>query len=253
MESVEYEIMRSIEERHWWFVARRRIILSMLRRLVAGTTSRVLDFGCGCGGNTAFFSEQAGFDVTGVDVSEQAIEYCRGRGLENVSVIPAENWEPVEGEYDVALALDVLEHIDDDTSSVRALWRSLKPGGVLMAAVPAYPFLWTGHDVSLHHFRRYTKGTLDELADRAGLGGWDYRSYYNFFLFPPVLMIRGLRKLRGAPDSNSARSVSDTSKVPPGIINGPLRVLFESEKVVLGRLGFPFGVSLIAWARKPSE
>jgi SAM-dependent methyltransferase len=253
MEALEYEKMRALEERHWWFLARRRIIANVLGRLLEGKErARLLDFGCGCGGNTAFFASQPNLEVVGVDINERAIEFCRERGLANVELIPMEGWEPEPEAFDAVVALDVLEHIEDHVGVLRTLWKGVKPGGFVLATVPAFMSLWSGHDVSLHHFRRYTKHTLDDLARDAGLGSWTHRGYFNFFLFPPVAAIRFGRKLFPLPDkADEARS--DTSAVPAAPINRTLEALFAAERHAIGRAPFPFGVSLIAWARKPEE
>lgn len=279
MERHEYERMRALEETHWWFRARRRIVASVVARTAPPRGPlRVLDFGCGCGGNTAWFAAQPGFEVTGVDVCEQAIAFCRARGLERLELIPPEGWAPPAGTFDLVLALDVLEHIGPDDAALAAIWGGLREGGVLVATVPAFPFLWSAHDVALHHWRRHTRASLDALAARAGLGAWTWRSHYNFVLFPAVAAIRLGRRLAGeraappppwptissasSPSGAATRAMpatgaetapdahSDTTSAPPAPLNALLEAVFAAERHLVGRVPLPWGVSLIAVARK---
>jgi len=250
MERHEYEAMRQLEERHWWFLGRRAIVSTMMRRLMprAGDRPRrILDFGCGTGGNTEFFSTWENVEVDGVDVNARAVALCHERGLSQVRQIPFEGWSPEPETYDLAVAFDVMEHIEFPERPLQAIWRGVKPGGAVLITIPACPSLWSGHDVSLHHFRRYTPDTLRELAASAGLGAWTGLTYFNTMLFPPTAAVRWLRP---ASTNGHRKVTSDTATVPPEPLNSMLAALFASERWWIGRWRPPIGVSLMAWKVK---
>jgi SAM-dependent methyltransferase len=140
--------------------------------------------------------------------------------------IPFEN-----GAFDLVCLLDVLEHIDEDLATLRAVRALLAPGGKALVTVPAYRWLWSEHDEFLHHKRRYTAGELRRKAEAAGLAV-GMLSYFNTLLFPLAAAARLLR-LKG-------------TAVPPAPVNRLFQALFGAERFVVGRLALPFGVSLVA-------
>ena len=144
---------------------------------------------------------------------------------------------------DLVALLDVLEHVPDDLASLRAIHRRLKPGGKLLLTVPANPWMWSAHDTAHHHFRRYTKGSLEELFLRSGLEV-ELLSYFNTLLYPLVAAARLVGKV--------TRSRSADDKLPGDLANGVLERVFGFEAGLLGRVPMPFGVSLVAIVRRPA-
>lgn len=230
-----------LEERHWWFVGRRRIVLNVLDRHVPERPLDVLDAGCGGGATLGHLRARYG-RARGLELSKEAVAYARERDRDvtrgSIEAMPFE-----EESFDLALALDVIEHLPDDRPALRELRRVLKPGGRLLVTVPALMMLWGAHDEANGHHRRYTMGTL-----RCGVKAAGFElvtaTYFNTLLFPPILAARTLqsRRPKGA--------ASDVFEVP-GLVNRALAEFFALERLVVGRGRLPVGVSALCLARKP--
>src|SRR6266567_2800474 len=156
MQHHTYSIMYEVEEKHWWFAGRRRIIASFVedicREFETGKP-RILDVGCGTGANIQMLSQFG--SAEGVDVSTEALEFCRARGLTNVKQGAAETLPHGDASFDLVTGLDVIEHLDDDVAGLREMRRVLRPGGRALLFVPAFMFLWGVQDDISHHRRRY--------------------------------------------------------------------------------------------------
>jgi SAM-dependent methyltransferase len=243
MDSSSYESMYKVEEKHWWFAARREIFKSQLRRQLAdGSTSGIiLDVGCGTGGNCTALAGLG--PVQGVDFSVEAVNFCAKRGFEATKAAATELPYP-DGSIAIVTLLDVLEHIEDDRMALAEAWRVLAPGGHLLITVPAYRFLWSSHDKALHHLRRYRKNELLALVDLA-----DFKplkcSYFNTLLFPVIAAIRLSERLFSRPRE------TDDLAMPGPLFNSVLKSVFLLEALLLRAVNLSFGVSLICVARKP--
>ena len=237
-----YQQMRSLEERHWWFAGRRKIVGEILTSLDLPEHARILDAGCGTGGNLQFLSQFG--DTTGVELDDGAAALARERGTWPVLKGSLPDGMPfAEQQFDLIVLLDVLEHIDDDGASLRALAALLAPRGYLVLTVPAFPFLWSPHDEEHHHKRRYRAAGLREVIENTGLR-LSYLSHFNTWLFPLVAAIRLVRKV--FPANEVGRDV----EMPGSAANSMLYAVFGSERYWIGKLAMPFGVSLLAVARK---
>lgn len=238
MEPDTYQLMREIEDGHWWFVARRKIIRAILDRLDLPVQAELLEVGCGTGGNIALLNRFG--VVTCIEQDNTAAKMARDRNIAPVffGELPAELPE-LSRQFDVVALFDVLEHVNEDQASLHALAALLKPGGRIVLTVPAFNFLWSQHDDENHHKRRYRRQDLVELSKRCGLS-LDYISYFNFWLFPPVAAVRLIRKI--IPYGDSWRDM----RQPNTAVNKVLQAIFGSERHVMGRMSLPFGISLIA-------
>ncbi len=249
MESAFYGETFGSEDWDWWHVGRRRILSRVLRRGLAGAglggrTLDMLDVGCGTGGTTAYLS--AGHAITGCDIETAALGACRSRGVTRVVRGSAAQLPFVDASFDVALCLDVLEHHEDDLAVSRELARVVRPGGLVLATVPCFGFLWGPHDVLSHHVRRYRMPGFLALLRRAGLNVLR-ASYFNTLLFPAAAAVQiGRRLLRGG---EPVRPASDLPQGGPGLGNALLRATFSAEAPWLARFALPVGVSAFALAR----
>jgi SAM-dependent methyltransferase len=243
MEAHLYEEMARVEEHHWWFRGRRAVILAVMQQhLEPRPSRRILDVGCGTGGNLAALRQFG--HVEGLDHSEEALRFCRARLGPDFPLHRGELPGGLpEGRFDVVTAFDVLEHLPDPVSTLRAICQVLEPDGTLVCAVPAFPFLWSAHDEVHHHQRRYTLSLLRQQLAEAGLCiRWS--SYFNSLLFPPIAAVRLLQRL--GPKQQSARSDVETGG--PEWANRLLETVFSAERFVVPRFSLPAGVSLLVLA-----
>ncbi len=235
-----------VEGRHWWFRGRSRIVTEAIASLELPAPARILDFGTGTG---AMLAELRRFgDAQGVDADEQAVAFCHARGERRVSRLESNALPFADASFDLVTTLDVLEHIDDDRAALAEIARVLKPGGRMVATVPANPWMWGAQDEVSQHFRRYTATTLRAaIAD----GGFELErlTHFNTLLFPPIAAIRLLRRLR--PPADEPRSDFQAAG-GEGALGRLLAGVFGLEARWLRHAGLPFGVSLLAVAR-PAE
>ncbi|HEY6045376.1 MAG TPA: methyltransferase domain-containing protein, partial [Pyrinomonadaceae bacterium] len=200
-----YPLLYELEETHWWYVGRRRIIVSFVKEICAQVTDRrprILDVGCGTGANLKTLSEFG--DAEGVDVSPDAIEFCRERGLTNVKLGAAEELPYESGTFDLVTALDVVEHLDDDVGGLREMRRVLRRGGHALIFVPTFMWLWGVQDVVSNHRRRYTLSELRRALEEAGFE-IERATYANITFLPPVFLIRLLMRITGIKTDTEAR------------------------------------------------
>jgi len=249
MNKDEYLRQYEIGESYWWFVARRNVILDILKRLFPKERNcNIIDIGCGPGNMLSYLSK---FGPTyGLDTSEEAIELCKKRGYDAVKKGDIERIDYPNETFDAVLGLDVLEHCVNDVSALKEVFRICKIGGYCIFTVPAYQFLWTEHDSALHHKRRYVR---EELMAKFKKENFLLikTSYFNTLLFPLQFYFRIFKKISMSFISNRKTS-SNTDfiySIHP-FVNKILKVIFEFEKYILRILDMPFGLSLICIARK---
>jgi len=239
-----YPRMAAVEDRHWWFASRRAICARILDRVTLPTGAAILEPGCGTGGNFPMLARRG--KLYAMDADPSALNFAASRGLAEVAEGSLPGHIPFgDMRFDLVVMTDVLEHLDDEAGSLRALHARLKPGGSILLTVPALQWLWSEHDVTHHHRRRYQAEELRRLASAAGFKV-DYLSYYNFILFPLIAGVRILQRMRPSP-ANGANGRHDLA-MPSRRLNAVLTGLFSSERHFLGATRFPIGISLILLA-----
>lgn len=241
MEDSVYQRMSGHDAEHWWFVARRRILRDRIAALGLPAGARILEAGCGPGGNLPMLAEFG--SVSAIEPNETARRMAEARsGLAvGTATLPDDSLFPPES-FDLVVALDVIEHIADDTGAVRSLARLLRPGGAFLMTVPAYSWLWSQHDERHHHKRRYTRRAVRALLDGAGLEV-ELLSHYNTLLTPAVVLRRGLARLAGA-------RLGPDDAMPGPALNRALTAIFGFERHLLRHVSLPFGISILAIARR---
>lgn len=241
MDALAYQSLRDLQDHHWWFVARRRIIASMIERFVTkpGQT-RILEAGCGYGGNLQMLAQFG--ELHAFEQQADARAFASTRASRPVAPGALPNLVGFEdGAFDLIAMLDVLEHIDDDLASLKALRARLGHHGTILLTVPALPWLWSEHDEIHHHKRRYTKASLRLVICEAGLEPVRV-GYFNALLFPIAMAQRLVSRLGGGQHRWNAK--------PSPLLNGALRLIFSFERRLIGRLPLPVGLSLYAVARR---
>jgi len=239
-------LYHTLEESHWWFVGRRDMLWRLLKDLDRNLS--ILEVGCS-GGPLMRLLQNKGFaKVDGIDINECSVELCRSLGETTVKVADGRATGFGSEQYDVVIASDVLEHIDDPAQGLTEWSRILRPNGILLVFVPAFQFLWSRHDEVNCHFRRYTKPEIITLLKQAGFYV-DRAAYWNFCLFFPALLVRTLRRII----SKKQGETEGGDLTPSGkTVNRILESVLKSENSLLASgLNFPFGLSLFAIARKP--
>jgi 2-polyprenyl-3-methyl-5-hydroxy-6-metoxy-1,4-benzoquinol methylase len=240
MERVIYDRMAEHDSTHWWYRARRDVLASVIaRKVMLPKDATILEIGCGTGHNLPMLGAFGAVDALEIDDAAAAIAAARLGKPVSQAPLPALDGI-AEHAYDMVALLDVLEHIEDDTAALIAIAKRLKPGGTLLLTVPQYPWMWSGHDVANHHFRRYTKATLRKVVADAGLK-LDLLTHFNSLLFPLAAADRLMARATGREGSDDA--------LPPAAVNALFESVFGLEKHLVGRVPMTPGVSLLGLIR----
>lgn len=243
MKPEAYREIAAQENRHWWFLARRKIIDSIIGGLALPPSSSILEIGAGTGGNLAMLSRYGNVWAAEMD------DYARGFAKEQSSgQIPIEygmcpDQIPFEDvKFDLICMFDVLEHVEQDVETLNVLRDRLADNGKLLITVPAYQWLWSGHDEFLHHKRRYTKRAMIRKLQNAGFD-IERATYFNSLLLPLAALVR-------LKDRMLNRQVDSVNDLPSQPLNASLAAVFGSERALLNLFNLPAGVSLLAIAKR---
>ena len=236
MNREEFERHARLEDHHWWFCARRSILLDQISRFVpAGKGAKVVEVGCGTGGNLRALGEH--YAASGIEIDPYAADLAAQRSGSRVTCADFRQAPDALGQADAVVLADVLEHVQDDRAFLEAMVGLMKPGGFLFITVPAGPRLYSAHDAALGHFRRYDRETLGRLWSGLPVTA-RVLTAFNFWLYPLIRLWRLVRRRAKQPSS-------DLSSVPR-IANALLYWVFVSERVLIRWRSLPVGASLLA-------
>lgn len=243
MDRATYDRMRVLQEGHWWFEGRRRILTRLIGDLDLPKPAKILEVGCGPGGNLAMLKQFG--EVTAMEPDAASRAYAAEHaGVDVEGGLLPDGLPFAPASFDLVCAFDVIEHVDEDAASVAALARLLKPLGYLATTVPGQPWMWSRHDEAHHHKRRYRLPDYRRLFEAAGLEV-KTASHFNTLLFPPIAAVRAVKMATGS-------TAADDDAMPPAPINGLLTGLFAAERHWLARAPLPIGVSIVLIARRPA-
>lgn len=237
MDRQVFERMNELEAAHWWFSARRDLIRTAIHRLMdLPEATDIMEAGCGTGGNLKLLQEYGAVDAFEFDHPAREIATEKSKLDVQYGALP-DDIPFGQKQYDMIGIFDVLEHIEDDEATLRALGSRLKSDGKVFVTVPALPWLWSSHDERHHHYRRYTANTLNQVATAAGLHV-EKMFYFNSFLLPLVVGIRLIKAM--------IRSQTADDAMPAAWLNKLLYSVFASERHLIGRVKMPLGLSIAA-------
>lgn len=227
------------EDRHWWYRGRRTVLDGVISNLGLPPGARILDAGCGSGRNMVELARHG--TVTGIELSEPSVAIARKRAVGEAISGSVLEMPFADDSFDFAVSLDVIEHLEDDLAALTELRRTIVPGGVLLVTVPAYQWLWSGHDEINQHHRRYSRRSLQRVAEAAG---WrqERTTHFNSLLLPAAIVLRLLDRLSKKPTESSL-----DLWVPPAPLNWMLERPLTIEAALIKRgVRIPAGLSLLA-------
>lgn len=250
MDDALYREFYELEEHYWWSVGTRRLFTRLIAPFAAAGVGRVVDVGCGTGITLLEFPYPAVL-LCGCDFSPLALAFSRQRGVRSLLRSDATRLPFRTESVDLVLALDVIEHLDDDARAVEEIARVTRRGGHVLVHVPAFPILWSDKDDLNHHRRRYRRAELERLIERTGLRVQTL-AYVNATLFPVAwarALVQRWRRPAHAPPP-SAGALDALYRIPPAL-NRLLLGVMRLEARLIHVL--PFGMSLVCLAEKPVE
>ncbi len=237
------QTMLEVDEHHWWYRGRRKVLRAELDRLALPAGAEILDAGCGSGRTLQELAPLG--TVHGLELDPSAAAVARARGMGEVIEGRLEELPWGDESFDLITCLDVIEHTPDDRVTLRELLRVTKPGGYLLVTVPAYQALWSQHDEVNHHFRRYNRRMLGAAAAESG---WSVQrmTSFNSLLLPPAAAVRLIQRRRPASDYKPDLTIG------PAWLNSVLErpLALEAALIARGRT-LPAGLSLMGVLQRP--
>jgi 2-polyprenyl-3-methyl-5-hydroxy-6-metoxy-1,4-benzoquinol methylase len=231
---------QQVQESHWWFRVKDNILKDLAKKYFKYGAS-ILDFGCNYG-HLVRLLQSSGYDSYGFDISEKAINYGRSLGINNIFLESEKSLMPAS--FDALVALDVLEHLEDDGKILNYFSSIVRSGGVVIMTVPAFGFLWGVQDVISHHFRRYTLKKLLHLVESDGNFKILKKSYFNTLLFVPIALVRIFTRVFVKNPRYSDLDMNGN------FLNKIFFHIFDFERKILRYVSFPFGVSILLVLKK---
>lgn len=229
---------------HWWFRGRRKIVDSLLKKssIIQKDRINILDVGSGAGSMLGLLKQYGMLSI--LEPDQEMADFLSSSTDCRVFNEPFADFNSAEP-FTLISFFDVLEHIEDDKAALEKTHSLLEDDGFLVCTVPAFPFLWSSHDVQSHHKRRYTKKELIQKIEQAGFT-IERATFFNSWLFPPIALLRILTK--------KVRNVEKNDfQIGASFLDTLMYKIFSSESVILRFLNLPVGVSIFCIARKNTK
>lgn len=241
MDATEQERYYKLGKEYWWLAGKYQVVYNQIRGSYNGFAGKlnVLDIGCGPGNMLDFLRGWG--NVMGTDLYSSALSYCRSRGYHGLFTSKAEQLAVKNGTFDFVMALDVIEHIDNDVKALEELYRIINKGGRLCLTVPAFMLLWGDHDEMYGHKRRYTVNEISSKVKKAGFIV-ERATYFEAIFFLPLFLFRTMKRI-------FRRQADDFVKIPKWL-NTALRGLLLMEGYLLKLINMPFGATILCIAVK---
>jgi len=238
----EYAKMYQLEDRYWYFQGRKDIIGGILDQWLPNDTSklRILDVGCGTGLMLGKLKAM-GLEPVGADLHTLSMQYCRRRGIQKLLRADVTNLPFAGNSFDIILALDLIEHVEDDAALLREFHRIAAPGAKVLITVPAHPYLWSEHDEALHHYRRYRRRPFLHLLSNSGFHPLRY-TFAITLLYYPIVAFRLAQRLLRPRKAGPKTHLIDL----PAPLNAFLIRLLRAEGSLLRHMNLPVGLTLLA-------
>ena len=236
-----------MEREHWWFRVREGIILDQFRSMIyKAKPLNILNVGAATGRSSEML-ESFG-QIQSIEYDQPSYQFCRDVLKMKIDQGSITELPYPDNAYDCVCAFDVVEHVEDHQKAISELFRVCKPGGKIFITVPAFMSLWSNHDVVNHHFRRYRKQQMLDLFSANG-GRLLRTTYFNFFLFMPIFMVRSVQRIFSRKKQEELKP--DNDMIESGLINTIFQSIFSFERSLLKKMNFPFGVSLmLVWEKQ---
>jgi SAM-dependent methyltransferase len=245
MEDAVYAVEAEVQATHWWFAERRRLFGRLIKHMALPADVRILDVGTSTGTNLRMLRDLGFARAEGLDCSEEAVRWCAEKGYGKVTIGDVCELPFPDQSFDLILATDVIEHVDDDLAALCEIRRVLKPRGRVLVTVPAFMALWGLQDDVSRHKRRYRAHELLARINAAGLLAGQ-RFYFNYLLFLPILCARTLIRWAGI-------SMQSENQLNNGVLNRILQWVFRADVSTAPYLHPPFGVSYLVLAARGPE
>ena len=236
-----------MEREHWWFRVREGIILDQFRSMIyKAEPLNILNVGAATGRSSEML-ESFG-QIQSIEYDQPSYQFCRDVLKMKIDQGSITELPYPDNAYDCVCAFDVVEHVEDHQTAISELFRVCKPGGKIFITVPAFMSLWSNHDVVNHHFRRYRKQQMLDLFSANG-GRLLRTTYFNFFLFMPIFMVRSVQRIFSRKKQEELKP--DNDMIESGLINAIFQSIFSFERSLLKKMNFPFGVSMmVVWEKQ---
>jgi SAM-dependent methyltransferase len=244
MDIATYAIEAEIGDTHWWFLGRRALFAREIGALRLPKNAHILEVGTGTGTNLRMLADLGYRQVSGLDVSNEAIRVCAEKGLANVRLGDICALPFADGSVDLVLATDIIEHVENDRLGLHEIARVLVPGGHVLITVPAFQSLWGPQDEVVRHRRRYRRPALKTAIEAAGLQSL-HDFYFNYLLFVPIWLGRQILRLCDV-------KLSSEGQINTALLNQLLSAIFSLDVRTAPWLKPPFGVSILLLAQKPA-